>query len=88
MSLVYALKCQLAKVKIMVLSYHPTLGLMLARPSLCGGGVGPGLREDFPTSVPCPTVAGFQSAPLHRSPAVSATETVDGGRRAGFEGMA
>ena len=31
MSLVYALKCQLAKAKIMVLSYHPTRGTHLRR---------------------------------------------------------
>ena len=44
-------------------------GSMLARPTLCGGGVdaGSGFRGDFPPSyASCPVVANFLSAPLHR----------------------
>ena len=43
---------------------------MLARPALYadGGGDGPGFRLRFSHLMPCPTVAGFQSAPLHRRP--------------------
>ena len=79
------------------------MGLTLARPTLCrgGGGAGPGFRGDFPTLCPCPTAAGFESAPLHRpcclsdkdsAPREGTASEVDGvdeeGRRAGFEGVA
>ena len=61
----------------------------------------PDFGKIFPTVCPYPTVAGFQSAPLHRpcclsdrdsAPREGIASGVDGvdeeGRRAGFEGMA
>ena len=61
----------------------------------------PDFGEIFPPHAPCPVVAGFLSAPLHRpcrisdkdsAPRVGTASEVDGadeeGRRAGFEWMA
>ena len=64
---------------------------MLARPTLCGGGVGPGLQGDFATSCHLPDGSGVPVRPCRVSDKDSASRDgtvseVDGGGRGGQMG--